>query len=1053
MMGKPFTIYFFGRRESYYFIMKQFINYYVNYPLLAWMTVLFLILAGILALFSLRSEAFPNVDFHQVKITTVFPGSPPSDIEQLVTYPLEEKIREVDGLDQVRSISRQSVSEILVKVDLEEEDPDEIINDIQKAIDQVSDLPEQVSERPLFEESKSGKFPIMELSVFGDLSEYQLYSAAKLVEKQLEKLPGVARVDLFGERDREWHVLIDPQKMANLNVNLYQVIQSIKSRNVNIPAGSFSSGKARNIRTTGEFETPDQILDLPIIGNEVGNTVRLGLFARVRDTFKRPDFLASTEGLPAINLLVLKKEKADILKTIARVKQALQRIQPTLKKNAKVTIINDEGKRTKNRLDVVSSNALIGFVLVVLILVLFLSLRDSILTSISLPLTLFGMLVIFPVYDITFNLVSMLGIIISLGMLVDNSIVISENIYRHRQNGLNAVDAAVRGASELVIPIFGTYLTTVAAFLPMMFMSGIMGRFIWQIPFAVICTLTISLFESFFLLPARMSQFSHRKIEGQGNIFRRTMDGFFDLLRDKIFARIIDWIIRFRYIFFTFFLVSLGLTFYTASKMKFNLFPREGSEIFIIKVEFAPDIRVTETLKRMKYIEEIIRSLPEEELVSYSMKAGIQQKNSQDVLTRVGEHLGVAQVFLTPELKRERKAAQIIASIEDKIRAIPEANEVLIEEVVPSPPIGAAITLAVQGDDYQILQKISAEIRAFLQSEKGILNISDDYKPGREEYVVKLNQKVAAQTGIGTLQAATLIRAAYEGNEVSSLRQGPDEITIRVLYDNEHRGDPGSINHIKIPNKYGLNTAIGSISYTQVKTGPEALLHYDFERAITITADVDDSIITSNIANDKVWQKFKDIGQKYPGYSVQFRGEQESTKKSMISLAKAGVVALFAIYAILTLIFNSTIKPLVITATIPLGIVGVVIGFLTAGKSLSFFALIGIIGLAGVVVNSSIVLVDFIEQAGKQGVDQYRALSEAATVRFRPILLTTMTTMGGLLPTAYGIGGSDPVLIPMTLALAWGLASGTFGALTFIPCVFSIGYDLAALWQKLVKRG
>ncbi|MCB1156777.1 MAG: efflux RND transporter permease subunit, partial [Leptospiraceae bacterium] len=422
--------------------MKKAIHYFVGHPLLAWLTILSLILSGIMAIFSLRSEAYPNVDFNQVKITTVFPGSPPSDIEQLVTIPIEERLREVDGLEQVRSISRQSVSEILIKVDLEEKNPAKVVNDLQKAVDQVSDLPEQVTERPLFEERKSGKFPIMELSVYGDISSHELYQAAKLAEKELEKIPGVARVDLFGQRDREWHVLVNPDKMEKHNVNLQHVIQSIKLRNVNIPAGTFSRGDARNIRTTGEFETISEILDLPVIGNEVGNTIPLKLFSKTRDTFQRPEFLASTNGFPAINLLILKKEKGDILNTVSRIKAKLKEFDKTLPKGTKIAIINDEGKRTENRLNVVQSNAIIGFILVIVILVLFLSFRDSIITSLSLPLTLFGMLIIFPIYDITFNLVSMLGIIISLGMLVDNSIVISENIYRYREQGLDPLEAA-----------------------------------------------------------------------------------------------------------------------------------------------------------------------------------------------------------------------------------------------------------------------------------------------------------------------------------------------------------------------------------------------------------------------------------------------------------------------------------------------------------------------------------------------------------------------------------------------------------------------------------
>ncbi len=1048
--------------------MKNAISYFVRNPLFAWLAITFLFLAGGLAVVSMRSAAFPDVDFQQAKITTVFPGAPPADVEQLVTIPIEEKIKEVDGLEEVQSVSRQSVSEITVKVDLEEDDPAEVLEEVRRAIDQVNDLPAQVTDRPLFEERKSGSFPILEFAVYGDVSEIELYESAKLLERELEKVEGVARVDLFGSRDREWHVLVNPDALERNFLSLSEVNRSIAMRNVNIPGGTLARGKARNIRTTGEFENADEILSLPVRSNDIGGMIRVRSFATVSDTFERPEFLASVEGKPAINLLVLKKVKADILRTAARVNTAIEAAEGKAAANGaeavegylpdavSTLIINDESKRTAHRLDVVQSNALLGFALVVLILMAFLTVRDAVLTSLSLPFTLLGTLFVFPAYDITFNLVSMLGIIISLGMLVDNSIVISENIYRYREEGLDPEEASARGASELVVPIIGTYLTTIAAFAPMLVMSGLMGKFVWQIPFVVICTLSVSLIESFFLLPARVARFGkslQTDAQPRRHVIRNAFDTGFTAIRNG-FEWFVALMVRRRYISFGGIIGLLILAIFLQTQMKFNLFPREGVEAFIVKVEFEPGVRVQDTMQRMEYVENLIRRIPDDELESYTVKAGIQQQDSQDILTRVGEHLGMVQVFLTPELQRDRLAKDIIAGFEDELNQIPDAVNVFVEEVVPSPPIGAAVTLAVEGDDYDTLQKIADDVKAFLRNDlDGVRNIADDYNPGREEYVIRLDEGVAARAGVDTLQAAQLIRTAYEGNEVATIRRGTDEITIRVLYDDAHRGDVDALGAVRLVNRSGLHTELRTISRTEVRTGPESLRHFDFERAVTVTADVDDAKITSVEANAAVFEKFANISTEYPGYAIRFRGEQKSTEKSMASLARAGVVAFFAIYAILAVIFKSALKPLIISLTLPLGLIGVSIGFLTAGKALSFFAMIGMIGLAGVVVNSSIVLVDFIEQLQREGRDRYTALSEAAGIRFRPILLTTLTTMAGLLPTAYGIGGSDPVLIPMTLALAWGLSTGTFGALILIPCMFAIGYDIQDFLGRRMNGG
>ncbi len=1031
--------------------MKSTIRYFVTNPLLTWLVIIFLILSGVLALASLRSEAFPAVDFQQVKITTVFPGAPASDVEQLVTIPIEEKLREVDGLDGVKSISRQSVSEITVKIDLEVDDPDAVVEEIRRALDQVTDLPVEVTEKPLFEERNSNKFPIIEIALYGDATPRALYETSRLVEWELEKIPGVARVDPFGRQDREWHVLANPTRMRERIVSLGDMIRAIRERNINVPAGAVAAGKAVNIRTTGEFEDVRQILSLPIQSNDIGDAINIGDVAEVRDTFERPEFLASTNTLPAITLQVIKKEQADILHTVDLVQARLYELESVIPDGVGFKIIHNEAARARNRLDVVVSNALIGFCLVIAILVLFLNTRDALLTSLSLPMTLLGTIVFFPLYDITFNLISMLGMIIALGMLVDNSIVISENVYRYREQGLDPTEAAIRGTSELIIPITGTYLTTIAAFAPMMFMSGLMGKFVWQIPFVVIVTLTVSLFESFFLLPARIARFGRDLSQARiSNPVRAKINGFIHGLRGA-FRRFISWTVRRRYVALLSIFTVLGLAVFAQTMMKFNLFPKEGVETFIIKVEFPPHFRVESTMERMAHVENVVRRLPDSEMVSYAIKAGVQQRNAQDILARVGEHLGMLQVRLTPELTRVRTARQIIESMATEINAIPDAREILIEEIVPSPPIGAAITLGVQGRDYEKIQEIVQEVTEFLKNQAGVKNISSDYKPGREEQIIMPNDHVAAQAGVTMRMVANSVRAVFEGAEASTLRRGADEITIRVLYNDEHRGSLQALQDVAVRNKIGLYTNLPVLTRMESRSGPEALLHFDFERAVTITADVDDEVITSVEANAIVLEKFYDIPERFPGYTISFRGEQKSTQRSMASLARSGIVAFFAIYAIIALIFNHWIKPLVITFAISLGIIGVSLGFLTAGRALSFFAMIGLIGLAGVVVNASIVLVDFIEQLRADSNDPYADLSEAASIRFRPILLTTLTTMAGLLPTAYGIGGSDPVLIPMTLALAWGLATGTLGALVFIPCTFAVGYDIQRNATRLLN--
>lgn len=1019
------------------------IAYFVRRPLLVNLTIIFLVVSGFLSLTVLRRESFPNVNLQEARITTVFPGASPDDVEQLVTIPIEDELKEVEGLDQVRSISRHSMSEIDIRVDLESSNPEKVLQDARRAVDKVNKFPDLVTEKPAFVERKSSTFPVMEIGIFGNVSEKILQEGSEFVEKQLERVPGVSKVNIFGKRDREWWIELSPTRMRALSVTSADVIRAIAEKNVNMPAGSFASDFAVDLRTSGEIKSLRELKNLPLRSNDIGFSVKLSQIASFRDTYENPKYLARINGAPALTLTVIKKPSADIIRLTDRVKEQLILLEPQLTKGLSFQVINDESLRTSNRLAVVSSNAALGLSLVFIVLMVFLSFKDAILTSISLPLTLMATMSLFPIYDITFNLVSMLGIIVSLGMLVDNSIVLSENIFRYREKGLSPEDAAIKGASELVKPIIGTYLTTIAAFMPMMFMSGIMGKFIWQIPLLVILTLTASLLESFFLLPSRIARFGgklNQKTESSGLI-----------------ASLILWfrqasliMVNHRYksvlVILFFFIISM----FFATKMPFVLFPKENSEQFLIKMEFNNQTKIQMTMDQLKIVEEVLQELPSEELVAYSLKSGTIQRNANDVLARFGEYLAMGHVFLTPQLERSRETVEIIADIEAQLKPqLSNLENISYEEIIPAPPIGAAITVAIEGPNYKKLKEISNSIQDYLKTLTGINNISDDYQTGRPELVLSVNDRVAAQTGITTAQVANVVRSVYEGLEVSTVRLNADEIPLRVKYAESYARDLNSLKNIEMVNRYGLATRLGSIISSEKKISAESLSHYDFERAITITADVDEKIITSGKANRLLLASFNNISKKYPGYQISLRGEQENTKKSMVSLARAGFVAFLAIFMIMAFIFDSLSKPLIIVLTIPLGFIGITTGFLLADKAMSFLAMIGVIGLAGVVVNASIVLVDFHSKLVKEGFEPYEALAEAAATRFRPIILTTITTMAGLFPTAYGIGGSDPTLIPMTLALAWGLASGTIGALLIIPPLLGIGMDIGRLFDNI----
>lgn len=1024
--------------------MKKIIHFFVYKPLVANLVFVFLFLAGMISVLSMKREAFPRVNFRQVRVLTVYPGASPVDVEKKVTIPIEEKLREVEGLDSVRSISRNSESDISIKIDLEHSNPDGVVNDIRRAVDRVTNLPTQVKDRPIVTEQKSSNFPVLEIAIHGAMNEMELQEMGRFIEDEMRKVSGVSRVDAFGKRKEEWRIRVDPDLKKKYTLGFSDIINAISKRNISVPAGSFLRPITQDIRVTGEINDINDIKNIPIRSNETGNTILLSQVANVKDTYERQRVVAVVNGEPAYVLQIIKKDSADIIRTVEAVQERIGELKKQIPANIQFTELNNEGARAIKRLDVVITNSLQGLFLVVLVLILFFSLKDSLLTSLSLPLTLFATTIAFPIFDVSFNLVSMLGIIISLGMLVDNSIIISENIYKYRSKKMDSREAAVLGASELFVPIIGSYLTTVAAFLPMAFMSGIMGKFIWQIPFMVIVALTLSLFESFLLLPVRYAQFTSHEVKKrskQRERFRSVLENGFESLKTG-FTNFITKVVNRPFLtlgcILIVFLSSCGLV----GLMNFNLFPKEGIDYVMVRAEFPPDFSAQETTKQLQYFQPILDRIPKSEVQSVILKIGIQQTDPTDPLTRIGEQLGMAQIILVPETERKRTAQEIFGELEPDLKKLPGAVSVMVDLVVNGPPIGAAVTVAIEGRDYKVLKQISNEMQGFLKKQDGVININDDYKPGREEIQIRVKDTASAITGIDTEITAYYVRTAMEGLEASNFRKGKDEVKIVIQNDDRFRDGLEDLDSIQISNKFGLLTPITAVTTKTTVQGIEALYHNDYEKAITVLADVDEAKTSSSIVNGKIVDEFGNIGKKYPGYKIKFRGEQEETAKSMVSLATAGVLAFFGIFAILAIIFNSIKKPVLIILSIPLGFVGVVFGFLISGKALSFLAMIGIIGLAGVIVNASIVLVDTIQEFQAKGEGLYDSLITASGERFRPILVTTMTTMAGMIPTAYAIGGSDPLLIPMTLSLAWGLGFGTFGSLIFIPASFSAYYKL-----------
>lgn len=1032
--------------------MKRIINFCLNNSLFVNMLFVGITIAGVMAVFSAQREAFPRVEYNYTLISTIYPGATAEDVEKYLSIPIEDQLREVDGIEELYSSSLEARSVVVVKLDPNLENTDKIVNDIKSAIDRVEDFPDD-AEDPLVTELSTAQTPIVNIALINklgikdDAQEFELRRYAKLLEDKLLERRGIARIEKKGYRDREILVEIDSQLLDYYHVSVSEVILALSKKNLNIPAGIIHTTKNDIlVRTIGEVNSVDEVKNVLVRVNDLGNRVRVGDVARVKDSMEEETIINKTNGVKSITLTVLKKESADIIKLMNELHHDVSRFRQRIPQNYDIVINNDLSYYVKRRLDVLITNGIQGFILVAISLILSYGWRISLFTSLAVPFSMFITFIWMGQYNVSINLNSMFGLIMALGMLVDNNIVVSDNIFRHLEEKWPLRDAVIKGTAEVMKPISATVLTTIASFSPLMFMEGIIGKFVWTIPAIVSVALIASWVESGFMLPVQIYGMQRmRKTE----VSLKEEEGgrFFTRLRD-VYLRILAACLRHRYRFVIgvtlVFFLTLG---FAAVKMKFLLFPAGGIEIFVVKAEASTGTSVEQMSGKLSIIEKMVSALPKNELDSYTSMAGIIQEHEGDPYTKRGSNYGIVHVYLTPEEQRSRKADQIIEQLRLKASSLKEFEKLEFKFIQSGPPVGSPIYVIIKGDDFSIMKQIATEYKSYLQTIPGLKDIKDNFEPGKEEVRIFVDEATATMAGISVFDIATTVRACYSGNVSTSIKKSDENIDIRVIFPPEERKRIESLHSIRVVNRMGNLIPLAQVARFEQEQGISVIYRKDWRRYIAVSAEIDEKakdVYPVNV-NRQLMEHFKHIEERHPGYTVNYEGEFKDTQESMENLMRSFIIAAVAIYIILVATFRSLTQPLIIMSVIPLSFVAVIWVFFFHGLPLSFLALMGVVGLAGVVVNNSIVYLDFANTSRMAGNSFFDASLEAGSKRMRPILLSSFTTVLGLIPTAYGIGGNDPFLKPMALSMGWGLALGTIITLFITPVLYNVFDDLRRL--------
>ncbi|EMJ99553.1 export membrane protein [Leptospira kirschneri str. MMD1493] len=1067
--------------------MKSLVEFFLSKSIFVNLLTFLVILIGGFTAVKMNREAFPNINFDIVSVVTVFPGASPSEMEKLVTKPLEEAIQEVDGIKEFRSASIENRSGIVITLDPDSKNTQKVVDDIKSAIDRVEDLPEEV-EDPIVTEITTSRQPVIEINISlksNDSSieaEKRLKAQAKIVEQALEDIPGVARISKRGWRDTEMQVDIDPVAMFSKYLTSQDIILALKNRNINFPGGNIAGNQKEVIlRTIGEFNSPKEIETVHVRSNEVGNSIRIDNVARVTEGLKEAEYLDKANGKKTIALTVIKREKADAILVVDEAKKIIEGFEKNSKNEFEYAFVNDLSKYIRRRLGVLLSNAIGGLILVTASLFLFLGWRVALMTALGIPVSFGATFVIMDYLGLTLNLISMFGLIIVVGILVDDAIIICENVYRYMEEGMPAYEAALKGTSEVIDPVTATVTTTVAAFAPMLFMTGIFGKFIYSIPLVVIIALLASLSEAFFILPSHLYDINKHKFHS-GEI--KEESGWFYKLKVNYYLPLLKFALKHRLqIFIYLFAMLVGSFALFAVFGKFKLFP--GSvDIFQIKLTSQTGMSLQEMEKFTHVIETELAKISKEEIENYVTRVGIIQKDPNDPFTKRGKHYAQVMVYLTPEENRKRGTDTIISEVREKtIWLLNEKSVKILEEtrkkeaekkkeeyksfnlekfpvefsrfkgqllaldfekISGGPPVGKPVAIEIRGDDYDTLIRIGEEYKSVMAKVPGVTDIGDDFNEGKDEIRIKVNESIASTAGVSVFKVAQAINTAFQGTVATKIKRADEEVEVKVRFPEEVRKSIGSLNNIFVSNQLGKLIPVSRLINYVREPGFANINHLDGKRLLTVTANLDESKTDTRRANAEIAKLSKGIIDKYPGYRMRFGGENKDTEESLSSLGRAFLVAFIIIFMILASLFRSLIQPVIVVSSIPFSLIGVILAFVLHGEYFGFLAFLGIVGLAGVVVNDSIVLVDFANQLKleKPGEDIDSILVETGLLRLRPVVLTTVTTVLGLLPTAYGIGGKDPFLVPMALAFGWGLAFSSFLTLVAVPVLYKTVHNV-----------
>ncbi|MFW7380619.1 MAG: efflux RND transporter permease subunit [Oligoflexus sp.] len=1016
--------------------MERLIRYFISRPLVVNVLIVAMTMISISTIINMQKEGFPRVSMNTVVVTTRYPGASAQDVEMNVTALIEEALAKVAGIDEVLSISQDNISQVTIHID---EDANErefilIFDEIDKAIARIDDLPANIDGRPIFKQVSSDDTPIIEIALSGPDEQLRAWEP-KLVST-LKQVQGISDVTTVGLPDQEILILIDPDKARLHKLDLRGIARAIETRNIHGSGGSIESFLTeKKVVSYNKFHHPTDILETNIRTSVEGRGIKLKQVANLVTAPESVNLKVHNNGQPGASIIVTKKPQADIIKTIDELKEKITALN--LPDDIQIHYLNDQSQFTRNRLKLLGSNALFGLILVLFLLFWIMGAKTALWVGFGIPFSLLLALALTALFGLTLNAIALGGFVLILGMLVDDTIVIADQISRFRESGMSGSEAALAGVKAVWQPVFASMITTVIAFLPIAYLGGLPGKFVWAIPVVVALTLFASLLEGYFFLPSHLAHVKAKKSQKSGVV----------PLLENGYRKSLKVTLKFRYLVVLGFIIVFGIAVYLANQaLHKDPFPQDAAEGLTVKLTLPHDANLESTEKAASTIEEILMRLPAEEVIGFSTRLGTQ---SVSQATDRGSHSNRAIIFvyLSPFAERQRTAVQIGDELREQMTsAIPPDSSIAIDLMRIGPPVGKAFEVRIKSNDNDNRKIVTEEIKSFLNGVEGVTDVVDDQIRGKDEVNVMIDYDLLARTGLTVSDVITTLRIAYDGLIVTDLATIDGRIDFRLQLNQLARADMSYIERLPILNQRGKLINLRELVTLVERPAAGEILHVNQERTTTVSGGVNRNLITPEQVVRLIQENFAHENRA----NIDFAGEPIENEKIFKDLRSAMILAIFGTYFVITLILNSLAKPAIVMTAVPFGAIGVILALFFHKMPLSMFAMISLIGLTGIIVNASIIMVYAIDSSDHSSIRE--KIIDGAVSRLRPILLSVLTTVSGLFPTAYGIGGYDPFISPMCLAMGYGLLFGTMILLLLVPCFYAIGDDLSQLRHKVGKK-